>query len=229
MALTSSFGTTTSAPSLKPARYRTWFGGPAQPRTLTSTMGLPYASQQQAADTRRIDARAREAEANAQRFGSKPPGPPPPDAAYEAIMGTLDQRRKSIVSGLKDEQTSTLLDYGYNAQYDPSDPFKVTGLSFDPNNPYSRAALAQRAYNNNQRGATNSYAAQGQLYSGALQNVIDPKEGSNAFNYGQQTDALQKALTALLTGIRGRRDRAEEDFSLGAGQALSDKLTRASA
>jgi hypothetical protein len=47
----------------------------------------------------------------------------------------------------------------------------------------------KRNYDNSVRGTNNSYAAQGQLYSGALKNA----QASNDYNYGLQSDQTQRA------------------------------------
>jgi hypothetical protein len=61
--------------------------------------------------------------------------------------------------------------------------------TIDPNNPYSRAALLQRSYQDSQRGMTNSYAAAGQFNSSAY----DRMQGRNAENFDIGVDQLKKA------------------------------------
>lgn len=58
-------------------------------------------------------------------------------------------------------------------------------------NPYSQAAVLQRNYDNTKRGTTNSYAAQGQLYSGALLN----KQADDAFGYSRADDSLKRGAS----------------------------------
>ena len=85
-----------------------------------------------------------------------------------------------------------------------------TGIG-DASNPYSRAALLQKSYETNQRGSTNSYAASGQLYSGALQNarnanVADLHQGQHAL--GLDYLKAQAGLTGAQTQLGYSRDDA---------------------
>lgn len=79
---------------------------------------------------------------------------------------------------------------GYDTGYSP------TGAR-DYSNPYSRAALLQESYNRSRRGTTNSYAAAGQLYSGAYGRMQD----ENARNYLIGSNQLQTAAQRGYTGI----------------------------
>lgn len=72
-------------------------------------------------------------------------------------------------------------------------------------NPYSRAALLQRSYDQNQRATTNTMAARGQLYSGATQNAAD----LNAGNYSSAYDALSKDFAAREQRLKDARFQAE--------------------
>jgi hypothetical protein len=146
------------------------------------------------------------------------PGPSalPPDAAYEQTLGNLAQRRDSTIAGLGQQRQQGLLSYGYTE----SAPGQ---LAFDPTNPYSQAAMLKRNYDQARTGNTNSYAARGQLYSGALQNAQDESQ----FREGQASDALQKGLLAFLANNTQDRFTAGSDYNLGAGQALGDAIGRA--
>lgn len=93
----------------------------------------------------------------------------------------------------------------------------------DPRNPYSRAALARRQYQDSQRGAMNSYAAQGQLYSGAYRNAQD----TTARNYDVTLDSLKKGLQGDLAGItKGKVDRYSQ-YGVGLDEAKFDALIKA--
>jgi hypothetical protein len=110
-----------------------------------------------------------------------PPGAtptPPPDPALLAA-----QSQANTAVGLSDAwatyQTGQInADYGFGADG-----------TIDPNNPYSRAALLQRSYQDSQRGMTNSYAAAGQFNSSAY----DRMQGRNAENFDIGVDQLKKA------------------------------------
>ena len=80
----------------------------------------------------------------------------------------------------------------------------------DLSNPYNQAMMLQRAHDQAARGVTNSFAAQGQLYSRARQRNAD----ENDFQYERSRNQLQ-------TGAQ----RAYQDLSLqeqGAGNALAE-------
>lgn len=104
-------------------------------------------------------------------------------------------------------------DYGYTGQDTNNDGIPDAGFAVDPNNPYSKAAALQRAYDQRGRGIGTSMAAQGQLYSGANQRLKD----DNEFQRGGAEDANQQAFKRLMEElIRKRRDA-----SLGTEQANS--------
>lgn len=140
----------------------------------------------------------------------------PPDASYEAQLAALAQRRDSTVTSLGQQRQQGLLDYGYTE----SAPGQI---AFDPTNPYSQAAILKRNYDQSRAGNTNSYAAAGQLYSGALQNAQDETN----FQQGKASDTLQKGLLAFLANNTQAGFGAGADYNLGAGQALGDAIDRA--
>lgn len=147
--------------------------------------------------------------------------PAPPDPAYQAQIAALARQRDSTLSDLSGQQSRSLLDYGYNASYDQAGG--VSGLSFDPSNPFSRAALLQKSYQQNKSGTLNSMAARGQLYAGALQQAQDV----NDTNYQQSNDSLQKQLIASLAGIQAAKTKAGTDYEFGSGQALGTSTQNA--
>jgi hypothetical protein len=140
----------------------------------------------------------------------------PPDAAYEQQIGALGAQRDTTLAGLATQRQGGLLDYGYTQD-------QSGGLAFDPNNPYSRAAVLKRHYDESRRGTGTSLAAQGQLYSGAYQTAQD---------YGNQqelqsSDALQKQLLAFLGRNTAAGAQAGSAYETGVGAAGSDRLSRA--
>lgn len=147
------------------------------------------------------------------------PGAQPPDPVLEGMIGALGRRRDETISGLEAQKPQALASYGYTASgYDSSGA--PTGLAFDPNNPFSQAALAKRNYDQRQTGTTNSMAARGQLYSGALTSA----KAGNELGYQQTTDALQKALTRLLVGIARGEGAARTDYETGVAQARGQRM-----
>ena len=143
--------------------------------------------------------------------------PLPPDPSFDATNAALESKRDQLLSGLSSQRTSTLLDYGYNEGDGGT-------LTVDPSNPYSRAAQLKRRYDQSRRGATNSYAARGQLYSGALQNARDELN----FQQGGAEDTLLKQLGAFLAGNTAQKAGAKTDYDLGAAQASGQRVQNAS-
>jgi hypothetical protein len=98
-----------------------------------------------------------------------------------------------------------------DAQYAPlrgEFGFTDTG-AVDPNNPFGKAQLLQRAYQQNQKGNKNSYAARGQLYSGALQNA----QNNAQFNNQAQSAALRQQYENALAQIAGQKATAASNFA----------------
>lgn len=128
------------------------------------------------------------------------PAPPPPavaqpqpvDTAFEQAKLTAN-RNVALSNSETAYQTGNLnFDYGYN----PDGTINTA-------NPYSRAALYQLQYENQARGTTNSLAAQGQLYSGALENQRGIDSTGYAINEAQNRLAYQRGLHALQAGKLG--------------------------
>jgi hypothetical protein len=82
-------------------------------------------------------------------------------------------------------------------------------------NPFSQAMQLQDAYHANRLGNTNSYAAQGQLYSGALQNA----QGAADKSYAQGYDALKTSTLGGYHGLQAGRLGNYASNTLGTGSA----------
>lgn len=141
----------------------------------------------------------------------------PPDAGYEQTMAALVKARDSTVTNLGAQRAQGMLNYGYR-QDSPNGP-----LAFDATNPFSQAAILKRNFDQAHTANTTNYAAQGQLYSGALQNAQD-ETGRQEL---QQTDALQKSLLSFLAANTQAQTQAGFDYEAGAGQAKGDAIARA--
>lgn len=139
----------------------------------------------------------------------------PPDAGYEATVGGLNQTHDATQAGLVNQKQQALLNYGYDY---------VNGtLTFDPKNPFSQAAMLKRSYDQAQTGNTNSYAARGQLYSGALQNA----QNESGFQNQRGNDTLIKNLTNFLTGNTAALAANDTNLQVGLGQATGDRVNNA--
>lgn len=144
---------------------------------------------------------------------------PPPDpyaAAKSQFKGLMDNAKTGADATYKGTLADSIagegtfaLDYGATlGSRDGLDPSEATSGSFDWNgveatNPFSKAALLVRSYNQQKNRTTNGMASAGQLYSGAIQNA----RSQDTFGYQQGQDALNKAMRDYLTGgSRTRRD-----------------------
>jgi hypothetical protein len=96
---------------------------------------------------------------------------------------------------------------GFDAGYNPDGTVNTA-------NPYSRAALLQLGYEDSRRGTTNSLAAQGQLYSGAMLNA----QARNDFTYGANEAANRLGYQRGLHGIQ----TGQLNTAANAGTGVSD-------
>lgn len=105
--------------------------------------------------------------ARVERWGDRVKNPPPPgyDSIYYGQLNTANDAYNNAINSNAATLSMGLRAYGLGEQY--QDP---NGAQY---NPYSRASALQNAYQRDQRMTVNSYAAQGQLYSGAMQNAQD--------------------------------------------------------
>lgn len=117
-----------------------------------------------------------------------PPTSQPWDANYESTVGGINRDRDSSIASIDQQTTAAKQAYGFD---DLSDPF-------------SKIALLKETFANSQRGNTNSLAAQGQLYSGALQNAQDATQHGYDVNY----DATRRDYDAVLADLQTRRTGA---------------------
>jgi hypothetical protein len=139
----------------------------------------------------------------------------PPDASYDSIIASLQKTRDQGIAGLVGERTRTLSDYGF--QEGPNG-----ALTFDPNNPFSKASVMKQTYDTNRRSTGQSMGAGGQLYSGAYQNSQDLINR----NQLQSEDALTKNIQGFLA--RNTQDQATTgtSYETAAGQAYGDRVGR---
>jgi hypothetical protein len=105
-----------------------------------------------------------------------PVGAPPPDPAAIAAEAAAGRNVQYADAQATYDQGRIGRDFGYNAQG-----------AVDPSNPYSRAALLDRNFRQSTLGNTNSYASQGQLYAGSLQNA----QNATTFGYLSDSNSLK--------------------------------------
>lgn len=140
---------------------------------------------------------------------------PPNYRADEALQTSLANNRDAFnatQAGLDDQERTLGITYGMGR----------FGGSI-ANNPYSRAALLQRSYNQNQRAATNTLAMRGQLYSGATSNALS----ANQSNFQQANDALSKDYGARVSQIGLQRQEARNKLTMANQQANRQAVANA--
>lgn len=114
----------------------------------------------------------------------------------QRALTASNDRYNQTLAGLDDQERSLGVSYGLG-QY---------GADI-ASNPYSRAAMLQRSYNQNQRASLNTMASRGQLYAGATQNQAN----ANTSNYSSAYDALAKDFGARTQAITSARIQAEQE------------------
>jgi hypothetical protein len=139
----------------------------------------------------------------------------PPDASYEAQVAALARQRDDQIAALTQARTSGLSDYGFTEGPNGA-------LAFDPNNPYSKAALMKHTYDVSRRSTGQTMAAGGQLYSGAFQNAQDLVNRNQA----QGEDSLQKSLIGFLARNTQGGVQARTGYETAVGQAYGDRVGR---
>src|SRR5262245_32352969 len=138
----------------------------------------------------------------------QPAGPAtrPVDAQYELDVAGLGRTRDTTIAGLGQQRFQTISDYGFTPVADPTTGVWGVG-AFDPNNPYSKAALLKKSYDT--RRAARAQQVQG--FTGAYQNTQD------ALYAGQAQDEAQmrRALGDILTRNTGQVTQAGTDYGTG--------------
>jgi hypothetical protein len=147
------------------------------------------------------------------------------DPGYIGALAQGNLPFDQALARLPGDVGSLATQYGYSTSFTPGQIDPATGLAGDPNiqvtgidtsNPYSRAALLQRSFDQTKAGNTNSYAARGQLYAGSLNNA----QGAAQTNFNTSSDQLRgqfnEQVRQWLTGLGGAR--------LGAGAARTGAL-----
>lgn len=131
----------------------------------------------------------------------------------------FDAQYESTVAGLNRDRDVAAGQAGYQQQRIQS----AYGFDNPAANPYSRAAMLQRSFNQNNAQTMNSMAARGQLYSGATQTQMD----TNVRDFGQAWDTARTDYEDQLRGISDDMLGAANDYTSGLAKAEADRLARA--
>ena len=145
------------------------------------------------------------------------PLPQPVDPTYQGDVGTAERNYQQTLAGLTTGRQAGLAEYGF------TEAGQGGALAFDPNNPFSRAALLKKNYDTSRTRAGNQMASGGQLYSGAYQNQQD------LINRGQLQgeDTLQKSLTQWLLQNTAAQARAGTGYQNALTAAEAARTARA--
>lgn len=164
--------------------------------------------------------------ANANGFPAATAGPLglPSDSLYTTQTAANRAAYDTRINNDLQSETRLGLDYGIDFQRNADGSLGSYNISptVDVSNPFSQAALLKRSYDQSVRGTTNSYAAQGQLYSGALENA----QSENAFKNLQQQDSLLKQFRDNFLNIGADRAAAGNELSTSNLDALQTLLGR---
>lgn len=145
-----------------------------------------------------------------------PPAPPkavtgaPSDVATSylnpragALKGFNNSARDNIYADIAKNAGNAMVDYGYTGRDSNGDGIPDTGFTVDPSNPFSKAQLLMRQYSQAKSGTKTSMAAQGQLYSGALQTALDELGFQEQGAMDSNLKGFNRYLDSL---VQGRRD-----------------------
>jgi hypothetical protein len=126
-----------------------------------------------------------------QAGGTQPANSSTPfDAGLTSAYGTADTNYANTLAAINAQQPAIQRTYGFNESGE-----------VDPSNPFGRAQLLQRSYQQSKRGTNNSMAARGQLYSGATQRALNDAQ----FNYQANDAALRNEYGQRLAELSAQR------------------------
>lgn len=151
------------------------------------------------------------------------------DSTYNANQSGIQQNLNNLKSALLGQGVNLGQNYGVSFDASPTaaNPLAATNYRVEDNvdvsNPFSKAGLLKRTYQQSRRGTTNSYAANGQLYSGALGRAQD----SNTFNYLQGQDALLKNFQSTYGNLINQYLAGQQAATSQQQQNQNDAINRA--
>lgn len=147
--------------------------------------------------------------ANSNEAPEDPGGFMPWSADLDRILNTARTNYDNTLAALAAREPLIQREYGYDAEG-----------RIDPNNPFSKAQLLQRTYQQTQKGTGNQYAARGQLYSGALQRA----KNENQFNYQAQDAQLRGSYAQQLAELARLRAEAQNQYNMQRSGAYWDLI-----
>jgi len=198
--------------STNPPKYRWSTDPPGKPASHT----IPEA--QHKTNVQNLIASRQPGAAAAPATPAAPTGPlaMPVDPTYQGQVAGAQKQLDTTLAGLAQQRTAGLIGYGYS-----EDP--VTGaLTFNPNDPFSKAMLLKRNYDQQRARTGQSMGSTGGLYTGAYQKAQD------LVNIGQvgAEDSLQKSLISWLAQNTQARTNAGVGYENAVAGYDADRLDR---
>lgn len=135
------------------------------------------------------------------------------DAQYNNTIASLMAQRDQALAAIAGNAQRLRLNYGYTDD----------SHTLDPNNPFGQAQLLKRSYDQTKTGTQNSYAARGQMTSGAYTRM----QGQNLFNFQQRDDSLQKAYDQARAQLISQAAGVGSEYGSNVIGAEGDALSRA--
>lgn len=145
--------------------------------------------------------------------GAMAPGGPSPTP--------WSSKAQQIVAGAQRKYLNEIANFDLAEQTAKQDFGLDPGFNDYKANPYSRAALLEQSYLNQNRGTVNSAGLQ--LYAGSTSNAL----GSNRRVYGENRDYLQKAYSGALGEISAGRAQAAQEQAEAQQQAEWEAIAAA--
>ena len=136
-------------------------------------------------------------------------------------IGAARNQLTDTTAGLDRQGKEALDSYGYAGTFDPNGVLSGVG-EVNYANPFSRASLLKRSYDQGVRGNTNRMAARGQLYAGSLVNA----QNDTLWNRQRGEDANVRGLQSLIGGLLSRRQQANTAFGRAEISARGSNMAR---
>jgi hypothetical protein len=145
----------------------------------------------------------------------------PPDATFQADIGAAHQRRTQTEAAVNQNRQAELIGAGFTeTNIDPK--LGVGTLAFNPNDPFSKAALLKKNYDASRARTAQQMGSGGGLYTGAYQQAQDIGNRGQV----QAESALHDSLFSFLSRNTGAFKQAGSDEELAGIRADSDRMGR---
>jgi hypothetical protein len=145
----------------------------------------------------------------------------PPDAGFQADMAAAAQKRAQTEAAVNQQRQAELIGAGYTeTNVDPNTG--VGTLAFDPNDPFSKAALLKKNYDASRARTAQQMGSGGGLYAGSFQQAQDIGNRGQV----QAESGLQDSLFSFLARNSGAFKQAGIDEQTAGIRADADRMGR---